>query len=111
MLAIQFTVEKWYYFLVGRHFVIRKDHKPLKHLMEQKVTTPSQHTWLAQLMAYDFEIGYKKGKDNRAADALSRVQSHNISYMALSFVSPILYQQILQTYANDEDIQKILREI
>ena len=54
---------------------------------------------------------YKKGKDNGAANALSRVQSHNISCMALSSVSHILYQQILQTYANDEGIQKILREI
>ena len=41
MLAILFVVKKWHYFLMGRHFVIRTDHKPLKHLMEQKVTTPS----------------------------------------------------------------------
>ena len=44
MLAILFAVKKWHYFLVSRHFIIRTDHQPLKYLMEQKITTPSQHT-------------------------------------------------------------------
>ena len=59
MFAILFAVKKWQHFLMGRHFTIRTDHKPLKYLMEQKVTTPSQHLWLSQLMAYDFDITYK----------------------------------------------------
>ena len=93
MMAILFAVKKWHHFLVGRHFIIRTDHQPLKYLLEQKVSTPSQHTWLAQLMAYDFEIVYKKGAENRVADALSRVPSQEISCMALSSISPTLYHQ------------------
>ena len=43
MFAILFAVKKWQHFLRGRHFIIRIDHQPLKYLLEQKITTPSQH--------------------------------------------------------------------
>ena len=41
MMAILFAVKKWHYFLVGRHFIIKTDHQPLKYMLEQKVTTLS----------------------------------------------------------------------
>ena len=75
MMAILFAVRKWHYFLVGKHFTIKTDHQPLKYLMEQKVSTPSQRTWLAQLMSYDFDIVYKKGAENRVVNVFSRVPS------------------------------------
>ena len=76
MMTTLFAVKKkWHYFLIGRHFVIKTNHQPLKYLIEQKVNTLSQHTWLAQLMTYDFEIVYKKKVKNRAADALLRMPS------------------------------------
>ena len=55
-------------------------------------------------MAYDFEIMYKRGKDNRAVDALSRFLGEELSCMALSLISPLLYQQILNSYDQDEAI-------
>ena len=111
MMAVLFAVKKWHYFLVGRHFIIRTDHQPLKYLMERKVSTPSQHTWLAQLMSYDFDIVYKKGRENGVADALSRLPSQEISCMALSSMSPLLYQQVVDSYGEDEGIQKLLQEL
>lgn len=36
---------------------------------------PEQHKWAAKLLVYDFEIYYKPGKENRVADALSRVET------------------------------------
>ena len=54
------------------------------------MVTPSQHVWLAQLMAYDFEIMYKKESENKAADALFRVPSHELAYLVLSSVSSTL---------------------
>ena len=95
----------------GRHFTIKTDHQPLKYLLEQKVSTFSQHTWLAQLMMYDFDIMYQKRVENKADDALSRVPSQRLSCMALSCISPTLYQQILQTYEKDEAIQRVVREM
>ncbi|GJW41347.1 reverse transcriptase domain-containing protein [Tanacetum coccineum] len=37
-----------------------------------RITTPTQMKWLPKLMEYDYEVVYKKGSDNGAADALSR---------------------------------------
>lgn len=44
MFAILFAVKKWEKYLMGRHFIIRTNHQPLKFLMNQKLTTPSQYT-------------------------------------------------------------------
>ena len=94
MFAVFFVVKKWHHFLMGRHFIIRTDHKPLKYLLGQKVSTPSQHVWLSQLMSYDFEIVYKKGSENNAADALSRMHCQELMCLALSSVFGTLNQQI-----------------
>lgn len=56
-----------------KNFVVRTDHQILKHLLEQRISTPAQQKWLTKLMGYDYTVVYKKGKDNSAADALSRV--------------------------------------
>ena len=111
MFAILFAVRKWHYFLVGRHFIIRTDHQPLKYLLEQRVTTPSQHIWLGQLMSYDFDIVYKKRSENRAADALSRFPSHEILCLAISSISSTLNQQIFQSYESDAGIKKIITDM
>ena len=64
LLAILLAVTKWRHYLWGKHFIIRTDHLSLKYLLEQKVTCPSQHVWLAKLLRFDYEIEFKKGKDS-----------------------------------------------
>ncbi|KAH9671915.1 hypothetical protein KPL70_017529 [Citrus sinensis] len=56
-------------------------------LLDQRVSTPMQHKWLTKLAGYDYEIVYRSGKENTAADALSRVQEEREEpiIMALSF--------------------------
>lgn len=43
------------------------------HLLEQRVSTQNQQDWIAKLLGHQFDIIYKLGKENRAANALSTV--------------------------------------
>lgn len=59
-------------YLWAREFIIRTDHCSLKHLLDQRLSTIPQHTWASKLFGYSFRVEYKPGKQNGAADALSR---------------------------------------
>jgi len=73
MLAIVVTVQLWRPYLLGRKFLIQTDQRRLKYLLEQRITTPEQQKWVSKLLRYKYEIVYKPGKENLAADALSRM--------------------------------------
>lgn len=72
LMALVLVVQHWRPYLLGRRFVVRTDQKSLKQLLSQPLTTPAQQNWAAKLLGYDFEIVYKEGSLNKAADALSR---------------------------------------
>ena len=57
---------------MGRPFVIKTNQQSLKFLLEQRIGTPTQQKWFTKLLGYSFIFEYKKGKENKAADALSR---------------------------------------
>jgi hypothetical protein len=44
----------------------------LKYLLDQRLSTVPQHQWLSKLFSFDFEVEYRPGRLNVAADALSR---------------------------------------
>lgn len=67
-----YAVDKWRHYLQYKHFVVRTDHHSLKYLLEQKVTSAIQHKVLTKFLGLDYEIQYKRGAENRVADALSR---------------------------------------
>ena len=66
------AIQIWRHCLLGRKFVVHTNQKSLKFLVEQQMMGQEQQKWMAKLLGYDFEIKYKAGKENRAADALSR---------------------------------------
>ncbi|XP_056690204.1 uncharacterized protein [Spinacia oleracea] len=83
LLAIVFAVQKWEQYLLSSHFTIRTDQRSLKWLLQQKVSTPFQQFWLSKLMGFDYDIQYKSGKENLAADALSRVPGASILWYTI----------------------------
>jgi hypothetical protein len=59
-------------YLMFRHFEVKTDNNPLTYIMTTNNLDACGHRWVAALANYDFSISYLKGKDNGAADALSR---------------------------------------
>jgi hypothetical protein len=72
MMEILHALKKWHPYLMGRHFKVKTDHNSLKYFLEQIISSEKQQKWVTKILGYDFEIIYKKGKQNVVADALSR---------------------------------------
>lgn len=72
LMALVLAIQHWRPYLLGSKFIVKTDHRSLKHLLTQPVTSPAQQNWVAKLIGYEMEIEYKTGSSNRAADALSR---------------------------------------
>ena len=64
MLAIVRAATRWRPYLIGRRFQIKTDHKSLKYFLERKIPSPEQQKWVTKLLGFDYEITYKKGKEN-----------------------------------------------
>ncbi|TYK01237.1 ty3-gypsy retroelement transposase [Cucumis melo var. makuwa] len=64
--------DRWRPYLLGRKFIVKIDQRSLKFLLEC-VIQPQYQKWIAKLLGYSFEVVYKPGLENKAADALSRV--------------------------------------
>jgi hypothetical protein len=52
---------------VGRHFKVKIDHDSLKYFLEQRLSLEEQKKRVTNMLRYDFEIIYKKGKKNVVA--------------------------------------------
>lgn len=109
LLAVVYAVQKWRRYLLSNNFIIKTDQRSLKYLMEQRLNTPIQQQWLPKLLEFDYEIQYKQGKDNVAADALSRVEGSKILHMAMTVLQCDLLKQIQEDYGNDEALQKVIQ--
>ena len=75
----------------------RGNHKSLTHLQDQTLVTELQRKAMAKLSGLQFQIQYRKGVENKAADALSRV-AHQLEFAALSVCTPMWVQEVLKSY-------------
>ena len=78
LMAIVKATEHWRVYLHGspHPVLLRSDHKPLVYLNGKAELGMRLSRWMEALCDLTFEIGYVKGKDNAAADALSRRSDH-----------------------------------
>ena len=70
---------------------------------------PKTTDMVSKLMGYDYEITYKKGKDNILEDALSHTFDNHVSLSVVSM--PILnwLQSVHKGYVNDSSLFEIIQ--
>jgi hypothetical protein len=73
-----FALEKFYKYVFGQKIEIFTDHKPLIGMLgfkkgEPPVVASRLQRYLMRLSIFDFEVKYRKGKENGNADMLSRL--------------------------------------
>jgi hypothetical protein len=111
MLAILHAVDLWCPYLLGKCFQIKTDHQSLKYFLEQRPSSPEQQKWVTKLFGYDYEIIYKKGKDNVVVDALSRKYEDEGSLFSLSFIVPDWLQVVRQEWLQDPKILHLIQQL
>lgn len=73
--------------LLGRRFT-----KVLN--MEQRILTPLQQKFMTKLLPNDFEVHYKRGRENTVVDGLSRLPEGQIALQAAFTITSPLIQEI-----------------
>lgn len=86
---------KFKVYLYGAKFEILTDNNPLCCLQSTSKLGAVEQRWAAQLAMYNFEIKYRTGKTNQAADALSRLPRQGTEIPAKVF-----YDHIRRSYAD-----------
>ena len=114
-LALVYAVTKFKYFLLGRKFVIRTDHKPLLGLFGREKQIPVNanarvQRWALLLSQYDYDLRFKSGKENVVADALSRLP---VCDSVLDSGTPAEYVNLVEGLENQnisyENVKKVTK--
>lgn len=67
--------------------------------------------WIAKLMQFDFEIEYKKGRENKAADALSKQVTSDLLMISVSPADHTLFDRIKNLWHKDPELVNVINKI
>lgn len=107
-LAILEALKKWRHYLLGNPLIIKTDQQSLRFMTTQRLTEGIQHKLLLKLLEFDYTIEYKKGKENLAADALSRRDSQ---CNAITVCVPEWMEDVKLSNVEDRDSSKLLKKL
>jgi phospholipid-translocating ATPase len=74
-LAVKWGIEKFALYLHGTEFVVQTDQAPLTALDRLKSASGRCTKWALQLQPFKFRVEAIPGRDNQAADFLSRLKT------------------------------------
>lgn len=69
-----------------------------------------QRKAMSKMMGMQFRVVYKQGKENKVADALSRV-GYCMAISVVSAVQPVWLQEVLNSYVTDGEAQTLLAQL
>ena len=123
-LAVIAGVKKFHYYLAGRPFVVRTDHKPLLGLIGELkplplMASPRVVRWALMLGAYDYHLEYTPGARQAHCDALSRlplpaaslsspIPAETIHVMQFLDTSPVNVDQIRMWTSRDPVLSAVM---
>lgn len=107
-LAILEALKRWRHYLLGQELIIKTDQQSLKFITDQKITEGVQHKLMMKLLEFNFSIQYKKGKENKVADALSRVLP---KCMAMSIATLAWAEELVTSYQQEQSTKQLLEQL
>lgn len=115
LLAVVWSVKYFRPYIYGKQFELKTDHQALKWLHTKylgKDLNPRLQRWILSLGEYNIKINYLKGKENKIADFLSRINqdTHEINEINESFGINEMFKanegrnNVFQNEVNNEEI-------
>jgi hypothetical protein len=109
-MAIIEALKKWKHYLAESSLILRTDQQSLKYMGDQRLVPSIQHKLMVKLMGYDYKIEYKKGKENRAANALSRRPATEF-VRAISTTVPLWVNDVQASYVDDPKFKELEQQL
>jgi hypothetical protein len=110
-MIILIVVQHWRQYLQQGEFLIYTDHKSLSQLNEQRLHIVWQHKVFTKLLGLQYKVVYKKGAENRVADALSRRAHEAAECSVLSTSTPQWLQLVLNSYGVDAHAKEMVAKL
>ncbi|CAL8111754.1 unnamed protein product [Orchesella dallaii] len=102
-LAVVDAVKKFRPYIEFTHFTVETDHQALCWLKRLKEPTGRLARWSLELQGFDYDVVYRTGASNRAADALSRAAA-----LYLIEINSVTVDDIKLAQTNDEFLGGII---
>ncbi len=106
--AVIHACRKWRPFLLGTAFTVLTDHRSLTHFFQQPSLNSRQQRWQEFLVDYNINFQYKPGKENQAADALSRIPVITTQIMIHASIDE---RKLREEYQNDDLAEDIFNKV
>ena len=101
--AVVHALKAWRHYLYGAEFYVDVDHDTLKYFCKQPDLSGGQARWAELMQEFNMMIRYRRGKENKVVDALSRIV-HNMSFRVLESA---LMTEIKEAQKEDEFVQSL----
>ena len=112
MLAILHALNQCQPYLMERNFKVITYYDSLKYFLEQTLSSEQQQKCVTNILGYEFEIIYKKWKQNVVADALSIKDEDVKAFLCgISIIQPEWITEARDEWKNYEEVCTLIQNL